>query len=343
MAEAPGLEYVSVMIRVFSWVLAIFLLLLTTAIVMLELRTRKGADEAEAQFAEYEPPRIGDFNTTKTLSILPLIDWHSASPELRGEMGVSYLIETDEHRILFDVGQNTLRESPSPLEQNMQALGVAIDSIDTVFISHNHFDHVGGRQNQKDRTFSIGLEQVPLPTVRAFVPIPMSYPGLKPIHSAEPTLIGNGVASTGTIPRQLVFGWIDEQALVVHVAELGAVLIVGCGHQTIPKLLERYDRVFSEPLYGIVGGLHYPVPEGRMKLLGLNAQRVLASGKGMFAPIAMDEIEADLASLEERNLGLIGVGGHDSSDQVIAMFSESFGEAYRHIRVGEPVVVGPSE
>ena len=328
------------MIRVLSSLIAVLVLLVAGLVVVLELRTRSGSRDAEAQIAQYEVPRIGDFNTTKRLSILPLIDWHSSSPELRGEMGVSYLIETDEHRILFDVGQNTRRESPSPLEHNMKALGVPLSSIDTLFISHNHFDHVGGRQNQKNRTFSMGLEQAPLPNVRAFVPIPMSYPGLSPVHTADPTLIGNGVASTGTIPRQLVFGWIDEQALVVHVAELGAVLIVGCGHQTIPRLLERYDQVFSEPLYGIVGGLHYPVPEGRLKLLGLNAQRVFASGEGMFAPVTMEDVETELAALQARNLGLIGVGGHDSSDEVIAMFSEAFGEAYRHIRVGERIVVG---
>ncbi|MBW1876525.1 MAG: MBL fold metallo-hydrolase, partial [Deltaproteobacteria bacterium] len=288
------------MLRVLVWVLGLLVLLAMAGIVAVELRTRSGGRKAEEQFAAHEPLPVSDFGTTKTLSILPLVDWHTSSPELRGEMGVSYLIETDEHRILFDVGQNTLQESPSPLEHNMKALGVTIDSIDTLFISHNHFDHVGGKQRQKDRTFSMGLEQVALPDVRAFVPIPMTYPGLSPVHAAEPTLIGNGVASTGTIPRQLVFGWIDEQALVVHVAERGAVLIVGCGHQTIPKLLERYDQVFSEPLYGIVGGLHFPVPEGRLKMLGLNAQRILASGQGIFAPITMDDVKANLASLEAR-------------------------------------------
>ena len=327
--------------RVAAWMLGLLVLLVVAGIVAVEFRTRSGVRKADEQFAAHEPQRIDDFNTTKTLSILPLVDWHTSSAELRGEMGVSYLIETDEHRILFDMGQNTLQESPSPLEHNMEALGVTVDSIDTVFISHNHFDHVGGKQRQKDRTFSIGIEQVPLPNVQAFVPIPMTYPGSSPVHSAEPTRIGNGVASTGTIPRQLVFGWIDEQALVVHVANRGAVLIVGCGHQTIPKLLERYDQVFSEPLYGIVGGLHFPVPEGRMKVAGLNAQRILASGKGMFAPITMGDVEADLAMLEARNLGLVGVGGHDSSDEVIAMFSEAFNDAYRHIRVGERIVVGP--
>lgn len=326
--------------RTVAWILGIPLLLVVAGIVFLEIRTRSGARAAEAQFANHTPERIGDFNTTRRLSILPLIDWHTSRPDLRGELGVSYLVETDEHRILFDVGQNTEQESPSRLEQNMATLGITVDSIDTIFISHNHFDHVGGHQRQNDQTFSIGLEQRALSGVRAFVPIPMTYPGLSPIHAAEPTLIGNGVASTGTIPRQLVFGWIDEQALVVHVAERGAVLIVGCGHQTIPKLLERYDQVFSEPLYGIIGGLHYPVPEGRMKLLGLNAQRVFASGDGMFATLDISDVKAEIALLQTRGLGLVGVGGHDSSDEVIAMFSDAFGEAYHQVRVGERIEIG---
>ena len=329
--------------RVLAWAFGILGLALMGTVAFVELRNQSGVRKAEAEFAAQRPSPIGDFGTTRTLSILPLIDWHTSSAELNGEMGVSYLIETDEHRLLFDVGQNAKQESPSPLELNMKALGVTLGSVDTVFISHNHFDHVGGRQRQEERTFSVGLEQVALPSVRAFVPIPMTYPGLSPIHSAEPTRIGEGLASTGTIPRQLVFGRIDEQALAIHVADRGMVLIVGCGHQDIPKLLERYDQVFSEPLYGIVGGLHFPVPEGRMKLLGLNAQRIFASGSGMFSPIAMDDIRERMNELRRRNLGLIGVGGHDSSDEVIAMFSATFGDSYRHVRVGEPIVVGPPE
>lgn len=101
------------LVRVISWVLGLLVLLLIAGIVAVELRTRSGSRNAEEQFATYEPPRIGDFNTTQTLSILPLVDWHTSSPELRGEMGVSYLIETDEHRILFDVGQNA-RQSHLP-------------------------------------------------------------------------------------------------------------------------------------------------------------------------------------------------------------------------------------
>lgn len=310
---------------------------------LIEVRTRMGLPEVEEEFASYTPPRITDFGSTKTLAILPLVDWHTSDSELRGEMGVSYLVETDEQRILFDVGHNAKQESPSPLEHNMAALGVTADSLDTVFISHNHFDHVGGQKRQKERSFSIGLEQQPLPGVRAFVPIPMTYPGLEPVHSGEPTVIAEGIASTGTIPRQLAYFRIDEQALAVNVQGKGIVLIVGCGHQTIPKLLKRYDDVFDEPLYGIVGGLHFPVPEGRFKLLGLDVQRRLASGDGLFSPITMDEVEAELALLEARDLGVVGVGGHDSSDEVISMYEKSFGNRYERVEVGRRIVVAPAE
>lgn len=330
--------------RFITFGLVLLVVLLVAGAAFLELRQRRGVREAAEQFASYLPPRIGDFGATKTLSILPLIEWHTASPELRGELGLSYLIETDEHRILFDVGHNASKESPSPLEHNMQALGVTLDGIDTIFISHNHLDHVGGFQRQSERTFSIGLQQAPLPPgVRAFVPIAMSYPGISPIHASEPMRIGDGVATTGTVPRQLVIGWIDEQSLAVHVEGRGVVLVVGCGHQPIPNLLLRYDQVFSEPLYGIVGGLHLPVPEGRMKLLGLDGQRLLASGDGLFSPLAMADVEEQLALLRERKLGVIGVGGHDSSDEVIEMFSEAFGEAYRYVRVGERIVIASQE
>jgi len=40
-------------------------------------------------------------------------------------------------------------------------------------------------------------------------------------------------------------------------------------------------------------------------------------------------------------IGVIGVGGHDSSDEVIALFAEEFGDVYRYVRVGEPIEVEP--
>ena len=73
--------------RFLSLGFGVLLLALVTAIAFVELRNRSGARKAEAEFAAADPSPIADFGSTRTLSILPLIDWHTSSTELRGEMG----------------------------------------------------------------------------------------------------------------------------------------------------------------------------------------------------------------------------------------------------------------
>ena len=93
-----------------------------------------------------------------------------------------------------------------------------------------------------------------------------------------------GIGTTGTIPRQLAMGWIDEQALVVNVAGLGGVIIVGCGHQTVSDLLRRYDEAFSEPFALETATL---APEGSAILLkgsrGARMERFLEPLRNAFA------------------------------------------------------------
>lgn len=335
--------------RIASLGLIGLIVVLVAGVIFVEVRQSQGNRKAAQFLAEFEVKPVETLGSTKTLRILPLIEYHTSDPALRTEVGVSYLIETDDRRILFDVGQNTDFESPSPLQINMKALGVDLASIDIVFISHNHFDHVGGPKWEGMNSFSLGTEQLPFPNprTRAIVPALMTYPGLEPELAFGPMRLGNGVgstglASTGAIPRQLVIGWIEEHSLVVNVEGLGGVLIVGCGHQPVPNLVDRYEAAFSEPLYGIVGGLHLPVPDGRIQVGPINAQRRFASGESLLSPMTMDDIKEHLEVLKSRNLGVIGVGGHDSSDDVIEMIRSEFGDAHRYVRVGEEIVISAS-
>jgi metal-dependent hydrolase (beta-lactamase superfamily II) len=313
---------------------------LAGAFCLAQIRLSRGIGRAEQAWREYEPPAIRDFGSTRSLSILPLVDWHASRPGLETEAGVAYLIRTDRSRILFDVGFNSRNTDPSPLLYNMQALGIGTDDFDTIVISHNHLDHVGGMRWARHRTFSLGREQLDLTGKRAFTPVPMTYPGLTPVHAKDPTVIAEGVATTGTIPRQLFIGWVEEQALAINVAEKGLVLVIGCGHQTVPKLLERTRAVFSEPIHGLVGGLHYPVPKGRAVVLGIPIQKLIASGNGPFSPVDQEEVSSNIDMLRRLEPGLVGLSEHDSSDEVIQQFREAFGPAHRDVRVGEPIVVG---
>ena len=89
----------------------------------------------------------------------------------------------------------------------------------------------------------------------------------------------------------------------------------------------------------MVGGLHYPVPKGRLVILGLPIQKLVASGNGPFSPLTAEEVSENIQVLGDLNLGVVGLSGHYSSDEALEQFRVAFGSAYRDVRVGERIVV----
>ena len=53
-----------------------------------------------------------------------------------GEHGLAFLIETDSGRVLFDTGQ-----SGTVLLHNLEQLGIEPKAINSLAISHAHYDH----------------------------------------------------------------------------------------------------------------------------------------------------------------------------------------------------------
>ncbi|MFX0168990.1 MAG: MBL fold metallo-hydrolase [Candidatus Hodarchaeota archaeon] len=301
-----------------------------------------GKKQALREWEQSKYPRFTDVGATEQLSILPLIDWHTSQDTLRTELGVSYLIRTDENVILFDLGLNPRQEHPSPLLLNMKQLGIEIRDVDTIVISHNHGDHTGGNKWSKKKTFSLSGTQLDISHVTVYTPVPMKYPGLKPIHTKDPWVVGKGVATTGSIANAMFFvssGLVHEQALAVNVKNKGIVLIVGCGHQGLSKLLNRTARLFEEPLFGIIGGLHYAVEGGPIDIAGMSPHSYFGTGKVPWESITKDELQANIALLKKLDPKIVALSPHDSSPLSISKFNESFGAAYRRLRVGEEIYV----
>lgn len=300
-------------------------------------RGRESA-ELERQWASRVVQKVGNFGTTDTLEVIPLVNWRANGDHLRTEAGVSYLVKTDRHTILFDVGFNRKEESPSPLQHNMAALGVKLSDIDTLFFSHAHRDHLGGTVHEKARSFSLGLEQQALDGKRVFAPVPLTYPGLQVETVSQGRALLPGVASSGPLARRLLLGRTDEQALVIHVKGRGLVALVGCGHQTMPKLLQQIQETFSEPLIGIIGDIHYPMPKGRLYVAGIDAQRWVASGDGVWRPISREQIDTEIAELGQQ-LEFIALGSHDTSDEALKMAADAFGDRFQAVQVGKSIRV----
>jgi 7,8-dihydropterin-6-yl-methyl-4-(beta-D-ribofuranosyl)aminobenzene 5'-phosphate synthase len=281
--------------------------------------------------------KIKDLGTTRRFEMIPLIDWFTSDDSFTGEAGVSYLIKTDEATILFDLGDNTKNENPSPLQRNMIRLGIKPEDIDIIVISHNHGDHVGGDKWAENNTFSLTSYQLPLKQMPVYTPVEMTYPGLKPAYTPQPTKIAKGVATIGMIHNPVFFADIGEQALAVNVKNKGIVIISGCGHQSIEKILLRTEMLFDEPIYAVLGGFHYPL-EVERNISWI--QRYAVVGKLPWECLTVDEIRANCGLLKARKIKLVGLSAHDSSDGSIAIFKQEFPAEYVNIKVGEKISLG---
>ena len=197
----------------------------------------------------------------------------------RGEHGLSYFIEIGGHRALFDVGQGLV------LAENAQALGLDLGAVETIALSHGHYDHVGGLpvalaaargavaihlhpdalQPKFNGSRSIGMP----PAAREA----LAGPRVRLVQSREPGEIVPGLFRTGEIPRphpeetlaeifhldpdgRAVDPLLDDQALFFDTPE-GVAVLLGCAHAGVIHILERVQALTrGRPFRAVLGGLH---------------------------------------------------------------------------------------
>ncbi len=290
-------------------------------------------------------PRIDDPGTVKSLSVLPLVDFYTETPGAKTEAGISYLIKTGNFNVLMDVGFNAKKEHPSPLLNNMKIFGVKLEDINALFISHHHLDHLGGTAEQRSHTFSLSRGHVDFPPVPVYSPLPLKPSSFNnnpasTVHvSIDPVRLAPGVYGIGSIPRALyIMGYTEEQALAVNVNGKGLVLIIGCGHQTVQRVIERAKKLFALPIYGVIGGLHFPVHGGRIMVGPINLQAIVGSDRMPWNYINEKDVYDAIAAVKESGAKVVSLSAHDSSDWAIDRFKEAFGNDYKDLIVGKPIV-----
>jgi len=193
---------------------------------------------------------------------------------LKSNWGFSCLVEVEETpRILFDTGTNG-----SILLSNMQKLNIDPTTIDEVFISHPHFDHIGGLSD----FLQVNRE------VKVYLPISCPKPsGAKEVVSIEQALqIHENISSTGELDG-------IEQSMAVK-TDKGIVVVAGCSHPRMAHILGAASQ-FGK-IYGIIGGLH-----------GFN-EFDLFKDLGLICPTHCTQHKTEIKSLYPENFVDGGVG-----------------------------------
>ena len=168
------------------------------------------------------------------MKVTIIYDNEAYKESLAADWGFSCLVESENTgKILFDTGANG-----SILLSNMQKLCIDPGSVDEVFISHPHFDHIGGLS----AFLNVRSD------VRVYVPVSLrGVRGAKEVISvSEPMEITERVFSTGQLDG-------TEQSMAVKTGK-GIVLIVGCSHPEMAHIIKAASQ-FGK-VYAIIGGMH---------------------------------------------------------------------------------------
>ena len=215
-------------------------------------------------------------------------------PRLRTDWGFSALVERGEEILLFDTGGN----GPILLG-NMEILDVDPAGVRHVVLSHVHSDHTGGLPAFLDVAMQppvyllTGFGAAYIQSVRNRTEVIETTAGME---------IAPGMITTGNAG-----GSIPEQALVIRTGK-GLVVITGCAHPGIVRIVEQAAALTGEEVYLVLGGFHL-----RDK--------------------SQAEISAILADF--RRLGVQKVApSHCTGDLAISMFAAAYGENFLRTGAG---------
>ncbi len=178
------------------------------------------------------------------LKLTVVYDNNEYDPRLETRWGFSCLVEGLEKTILFDTGGDS-----GTLLSNMKKLKIAPEEIDAIVLSHVHGDHVGGLGGFLEENSDV-IVYVPASFPGNFKDTVRSF-GAEVVKVSEAEELFTGVYTTGEMGDG-----IKEQSLIV-VSSQGLVVITGCAHPGIVKIIRRATGMLAgKPVYLVIGGFH---------------------------------------------------------------------------------------
>lgn len=224
---------------------------------------------------------------------LTIIVDNTSTGLLKGEWGLSVLVEYNDKKILVDAGASDL------FLKNMRGLGIEVKDIDYGVLSHAHYDHANGIpaffENNDKAGFYIrdsvdancyGKKFI----FRKYIGIPRdllsNYRDRIIMVSGDYKIMGGvyliphktkGLSDIGkreSMYRKTSSGWIPddfshEQSLVLE-TEKGLLIINSCSHGGAANIITEIRETFPEKhVYGLIGGFHlYNKSDEEIHLVG---------------------------------------------------------------------------
>ena len=274
------------------------------------------------------------------VKITVLFDWLVGDAKYIGDAGVSYLIETEDKKILFDLGDRYGKSNPDPVLHNIKNLGNDPEQftkkLDAVVISHHHRDHVGGLKAQLGKTFRFPGELEPKCPI--YIPKPLSHPVLKERIPSKPDQLFPGIGLSGPLPALMfLLGCTPEQMLMINLPE-GLLLVVGCGHPDIAAMVRFAKEITGRPVYAIFGGIHALLDQSKNL-----AQRIFAAKNPPWRPVTPEDIGIMAVALSDMGVKKIYLSSHDSDEWATNIIRTVFNDDLILIRVGDTYRFGSEQ
>ena len=193
---------------------------------------------------------------------------------LIAEHGLSFLIETGSHNILFDTGQT------GNFALNASRLGIDIATVDAVVLSHGHYDHTGGLAKfmELNEKAAIYLKKEALwPKFNGKKEIGFIHKNLSLHHRvkfvtdtveiAPDIFIINGAPVINQEDThwkyfitesegKLIPDSFEDEIFLSIVNEGKLSVISSCSHRGISNILRSATEKFNYPVNMIAGGFH---------------------------------------------------------------------------------------
>lgn len=197
---------------------------------------------------------------------------NSNKDKFENDDGFSAYIETESNKILFDAGPS------EKFMKNAEKLGIDLNKVDTIVLSHGHYDHGDGFRYFNNRVEFIAHPNCTLK--RWWKDDHSHYSGIQLTKeelenkynthfTKEPYKINENTYYLGEIIRKYPVNltkWVlengqndevlDDSGMVIN-TENGIIVIAGCSHSGICNIVEHAKMVTNNnKVLAVIGGFH---------------------------------------------------------------------------------------